>query len=95
MFAGHKRPELDDPAACIDETREYLQEFVADVDDLENARELVAHMQSRFPDHANPSTLVVSAVTAFEQKKKTRDAGIACACQLTTRPTRCLLRLAR
>nr|WP_271209299.1 MBL fold metallo-hydrolase [Rhodococcus wratislaviensis]GLK33803.1 MBL fold metallo-hydrolase [Rhodococcus wratislaviensis] len=69
VVAGHKRPELDDPADCIGETRDYLKEFVANVDGLTNARELVAHMQSRFPDHANPSTLVVSAVTAFKQKK--------------------------
>ena len=69
VVAGHKRPELDDLAECIDETRDYLQEFVSNVDELAHARELVAHMQSRFPDHANPSTLVVSAVTAFKQKK--------------------------
>lgn len=70
VVAGHKRPELGDPADCIDQTREYLQEFVANVDGLANARELVAHMQSRFPDHANHSTLVVSAVTAFKRKKQ-------------------------
>ncbi|WP_327097528.1 MBL fold metallo-hydrolase [Nocardia vinacea] len=70
VVAGHKRPELGDPADCIDETRDYLQEFVANVDSLANARELIAHMQSLFPDHANPSTLVVSAVTAFKRKKQ-------------------------
>lgn len=70
VVAGHKRPELGDPAGCIDETRDYLQEFVANVDALENARELVAHMQALFPNHANPSTLLVSAITAFKQKKR-------------------------
>ncbi|MFI6362138.1 MBL fold metallo-hydrolase [Nocardia sp. NPDC050630] len=70
VVAGHKRPELGDPADCIDETRDYLEEFVANVDGLANARELIAHMQSLFPDHANSSTLVVSAVTAFKRKKQ-------------------------
>ncbi|GGO00652.1 MBL fold metallo-hydrolase [Nocardia rhizosphaerihabitans] len=69
VVAGHKRPELGDPADCIAETRDYLQEFVTKVDGLQSARELITHMQSRYPNHANPSTLVVSAVTAFKRKK--------------------------
>ncbi|MFC9871799.1 MBL fold metallo-hydrolase [Nocardia salmonicida] len=69
VVAGHKRPELDDDTRCVAETRSYLEQFVKNVDSAAGSRELVATMQSLYPDHANPSALVLSAITAFKRKK--------------------------
>ncbi|PQP19524.1 MBL fold metallo-hydrolase [Rhodococcus opacus] len=71
VVAGHKQPWLpdDDLAASVDATRDYLQTFINGVDQCANSRELVAHMQQRFPDHGNPSALILSAVNAFKRKK--------------------------
>ncbi|WP_431972016.1 MBL fold metallo-hydrolase [Nocardia sp. bgisy134] len=71
VVAGHKRPGAADTAYCVAETRSYIQQFAANVDSCRDSRELVAQMQSIFPDHVNPSALVLSAVTAFKRKKQT------------------------
>ncbi|WP_431972671.1 MBL fold metallo-hydrolase [Nocardia sp. bgisy134] len=70
VVAGHKRPGAADTADCIAETRDYIEQFAAHVDSSANLRELVTHMRSQFPDHVNPSALVLSAVTAFQRKKQ-------------------------
>lgn len=69
VVAGHKRPELGDRPEAIAETHTFLTEFVKAYENKANSRELVAHMQSLFPDNANPSALVMSAVTAFKHNK--------------------------
>jgi glyoxylase-like metal-dependent hydrolase (beta-lactamase superfamily II) len=71
VVAGHKRPELpdDDLVATIDGTRDYIRHFMHELDASTDSRELVARMQRRYPDHGNPSALILSAVTAFRRKK--------------------------
>lgn len=70
VVAGHKRPELpdDDLAATIDATRDYIRHFIQEVDDSTDSRELVARMRRRYPDHGNPSALILSAVVALKRK---------------------------
>ncbi|MBQ9056445.1 MBL fold metallo-hydrolase [Rhodococcus sp. (in: high G+C Gram-positive bacteria)] len=77
VVAGHKQPWLpdDDLAASVDATRDYLQAFISGVDHCANSRELVALMQNRFPEHGNPSALILSAVNAFKRKKAAMSAS--------------------
>jgi glyoxylase-like metal-dependent hydrolase (beta-lactamase superfamily II) len=70
VIAGHKSPVLGDDAGCIAETREYLSQFIKFFDTSADSRELVRRMQELYPDHVNPSALVMSAVTAFKRKKR-------------------------
>jgi len=73
VVAGHKRPELpDDAAAAIDGTRGYIQTFIEGVESQANTRSLVEYVQSRYPDHGNPSALLLSAATAMRAKKEAR-----------------------
>ena len=41
----------------------------AEVDAASGARDLVARMQRRYPDFGNPSTLILSAVTALKRNR--------------------------
>jgi len=70
VIAGHKSPTLDDDAKCINETRDYLAQFIEFFGTSADSRELVRRMQELYPDHVNPSALVMSAVTAFKRKKR-------------------------
>jgi glyoxylase-like metal-dependent hydrolase (beta-lactamase superfamily II) len=70
VIAGHKQPTRGDEAACIGETRDYLEKFIDLFGTSSDSRELVRRMQELYPDHINPSALVMSAVTAFKQKKR-------------------------
>ena len=70
VVAGHKRPELaDDAAASIAFTRDYIRDFIAEVDAASGSRDLVERMQRRHPDLGNPSALVLSAVTAMKRRR--------------------------
>ncbi len=71
VIAGHKRPELpdDDLAASLDATRDYIQDFIEELDLASDSRDLVSRMQRRYPDHGNPSALILSAVTAVKRRK--------------------------
>jgi glyoxylase-like metal-dependent hydrolase (beta-lactamase superfamily II) len=71
VIAGHKRPELpdDDLTATLDATRDYIQDFSDELELSTDSRDLVARMQRRYPDHGNPSALILSAVTAFRRRK--------------------------
>jgi len=70
VVAGHKRPELpDDVAATVAGTRDYIGHFINEVDDSVDSRDMVARIQQRYPDHGNPSALILSAVTAFKRKR--------------------------
>lgn len=69
VIAGHKSPTRGDSAECIDETRDYLQNFIKFFETSGDSRELVKRMTELYPDNVNPSALVMSAVTAFKQKK--------------------------
>ena len=72
VVAGHKRPELpdDDLAAIVDGTRNYIQAFIEELDGAADTRTLVGRMQERFPDHLNPTALIVSATTAVKRKQR-------------------------
>jgi glyoxylase-like metal-dependent hydrolase (beta-lactamase superfamily II) len=71
VVAGHKRPELpdDDLHATIDMTRDYLRAFISAAAECTDSRSLVARMQAQFPDNANPSALILSAVTAIRRRR--------------------------
>jgi len=75
VVAGHKRPELPDDPRAIAETKAYLQAFIEGVESQPDSRGLVAHVQNLFPDHGNPTALVMSAVTAFKRKKALESRG--------------------
>jgi glyoxylase-like metal-dependent hydrolase (beta-lactamase superfamily II) len=70
VIAGHKAPARGDEAGCIEETRDYLEKFIDFFGTSSDSRELVKRMKELYPDHVNPSALVMSAVTAFKQKKR-------------------------
>jgi glyoxylase-like metal-dependent hydrolase (beta-lactamase superfamily II) len=70
VVAGHKSLTRGNEAACIGETRDYLEKFIDFFDTSSDSRELVRRMKELYPDHVNPSALVMSAVTAFKQKKR-------------------------
>jgi glyoxylase-like metal-dependent hydrolase (beta-lactamase superfamily II) len=69
VVAGHKRPELpdDDIPASVGATRSYIRDFLTEVELASDSRDLVARMQRRYPDHGNPSALILSAVTALRR----------------------------
>ena len=70
VVAGHKRAELaDDASASIAFTRQYISDFIAEVDAASGSRDLVERMQRRHPDLGNPSALVLSAVTAMKRRR--------------------------
>jgi glyoxylase-like metal-dependent hydrolase (beta-lactamase superfamily II) len=70
VVAGHKSLTRGDEAECIGETRDYLEKFIDFFETSSDSRELVRRMKELYPDHVNPSALVMSAVTAFKQKKR-------------------------
>ncbi|EHB56196.1 beta-lactamase domain protein [Mycolicibacterium rhodesiae JS60] len=70
VIAGHKSPARGDDAGCVAETRDYLAKFIELYAASADSRELVAGMRRLYPDHVNPSALVMSAVTAFKHKKR-------------------------
>lgn len=70
VIAGHKAPGRSDDAVCVGETRDYLERFIELFESSSDSRDLVRRMKEHFPDHLNPSALVMSAVTAFKQKRQ-------------------------
>jgi len=71
VVAGHKRPELpdDDLSASVGFTREYIRDFLTEVEAASGSRDLVERMQRRYPDLGNPSALILSAVTALKRRR--------------------------
>jgi glyoxylase-like metal-dependent hydrolase (beta-lactamase superfamily II) len=71
VVAGHKQPDLpdDDTKMIVDGTRSYIRAFTEELADTDDARRLVARMQERFPEHINPSALVLSARAAVKGKR--------------------------
>jgi len=69
VIAGHKAPARGNDATCIDETRDYLTKFIEFFETSADSRELVQRMKELYPDHVNPSALIMSAATAFKHKK--------------------------
>jgi glyoxylase-like metal-dependent hydrolase (beta-lactamase superfamily II) len=71
VVAGHKQPDLpdNDVAAILDTTRDYIRHFIDELAASTDSRDLVARMKQRYPNHGNPSALILSAATAINRKK--------------------------
>jgi glyoxylase-like metal-dependent hydrolase (beta-lactamase superfamily II) len=70
VVAGHKKPQSsdEDVAGILDGTRRYIRDFADSVTAATRAREVVAAMQAKYPDHGNLTTLVFSAAAVMEAK---------------------------
>ncbi|HZV64046.1 MAG TPA: MBL fold metallo-hydrolase [Telluria sp.] len=64
VVAGHKVPANDDSPRIVEETRQYLRDFIRLNDETKTARELYDRMLALYPDRANPGSLWSSAAVA-------------------------------
>jgi glyoxylase-like metal-dependent hydrolase (beta-lactamase superfamily II) len=64
VVAGHKVPGNDDSPRVVEETRQYLRDFIRLNDTTKTARELYDQMLALYPDRANPGSLWSSAAVA-------------------------------
>lgn len=64
VIAGHKNPVNDDSPRHVEETRQYIRDFIRLNDSTKTARELYDKMLGLYPDWANPGSLWSSAVAA-------------------------------
>ena len=64
VIAGHKVPDEDDGPRHIEETRNYIQDFIRFNEITRTARELYDMMLEHYPDRLNPGALWASAHTA-------------------------------
>jgi glyoxylase-like metal-dependent hydrolase (beta-lactamase superfamily II) len=64
VVAGHKIPSNDDSPHSVEETRQYLRDFIRLNDTTKTARELYDRMLELYPDRANPGSLWSSAAAA-------------------------------
>jgi glyoxylase-like metal-dependent hydrolase (beta-lactamase superfamily II) len=64
VIAGHKKPEKDDNPRIIEETRQYIRDFVRLAEMTATARELYDRMLELYPNRANPGALWGSARAA-------------------------------
>ena len=64
VVAGHKIPGNDDSPRNVDETRQYIRDFIRLNDATKTARELYDRMLELYPDRANPGSLWSSAAAA-------------------------------
>jgi glyoxylase-like metal-dependent hydrolase (beta-lactamase superfamily II) len=78
VVAGHKVPEHDDDPRNIDETRQYLRDFIRLDESTDNVQELFGAMIELYPDRANPGSLLGGARAAK------REAGPAVPRRATT-----------
>src|ERR1700730_18288510 len=62
--AGHKIPSNDDSPRNVEETRQYIRDFIRLNDATKTARELYDQMLELYPDRANPGSLWSSAAAA-------------------------------
>src|SRR5450830_234538 len=67
VVAGHKIPGNDDDPKIVDETRQYLRDFIRLNDSTHTARELYEQMLALYPHRANPGSLWSAANTAKSQ----------------------------
>jgi glyoxylase-like metal-dependent hydrolase (beta-lactamase superfamily II) len=70
VVAGHKKPEAPDDEAekILNGTRSYIQDFKEAARSLGTVEEIVAAMQSKYPDHGNITTLLFSARAAVKAR---------------------------
>ena len=64
VVAGHKLPGNDDSPKNVEETRQYIRDFIRLNDATKTARELYDRMLELYPDRANPGSLWSSAIAA-------------------------------
>jgi len=64
VVAGHKIPSNDDSPKSVEETRQYIRDFIRLNDATKTARELYDRMLELYPDRANPGSLWSSATAA-------------------------------
>jgi glyoxylase-like metal-dependent hydrolase (beta-lactamase superfamily II) len=64
VIAGHKIPGNDDSPRNVEETRQYIRDFIRLNDATKTARELYDRMLELYPDRANPGSLWSSATAA-------------------------------
>ena len=64
VVCGHKAPSNDDSPRNIEETRQYIRDFIRLNDETKTARELYDKMLALYPDRANPGSLWSAAVVA-------------------------------
>ena len=64
VVAGHKIPTNDDNPRNVEETRQYLRDFIRLNDATKTARELYDRMLELYPDRANPGSLWSAAAVA-------------------------------
>ena len=64
VVAGHKIPSNDDSPRNVEETRQYIRDFIRLNDATKTARELYDQMLELYPDRANPGSLWSAATTA-------------------------------
>jgi hypothetical protein len=56
VIAGYKKPENDDSARIIKETRQYIRDFDRPAETTKTAGELSDKMLALYPDRANPGS---------------------------------------
>jgi glyoxylase-like metal-dependent hydrolase (beta-lactamase superfamily II) len=64
VVAGHKIPTNDDSPRNVEETRQYIRDFIRLNDSTKTARELYDQMLALYPDRANPGSLWSAAAVA-------------------------------
>jgi glyoxylase-like metal-dependent hydrolase (beta-lactamase superfamily II) len=64
VVAGHKIPGNEDSPRNVEETRQYIRDFIRLNDATKTPRELFDLMLERYPDRANPGSLWSSAAAA-------------------------------
>ena len=64
VIAGHRVPDGDDDPKHIEETRQYIRDFIRLDEQTPTARELYDKMLELFPDRVNPGSLWGAANTA-------------------------------
>jgi len=67
VVAGHKIPTNDENPRNVEETRQYLRDFIRLNDATKTARELYDRMLELYPDRANPGSLWSAAAVAKTQ----------------------------
>jgi glyoxylase-like metal-dependent hydrolase (beta-lactamase superfamily II) len=67
VIAGHKVPENDDGPNTIDETRQYIRDFIRLNESTRTARDLYDKMIDLYPDRLNPGSLWGAASAAKAQ----------------------------
>jgi glyoxylase-like metal-dependent hydrolase (beta-lactamase superfamily II) len=67
VVAGHKILGNDDSPRNVEETRQYIRDFIQLNDTTKTARELFEKMLALYPDRANPGSLWSAAATAKVQ----------------------------